>query len=373
MVKVLLIIAFILSCNEVIACPNSYSYGGSVKLMRPKNSSIRMLREWVKADLFDDKEKITCKFVFKNEGKETDIWMGFPIHTYFDYIEEDDPCIPTLFYKSWVDGKPVKLRCVKPKQIDSENSQGWNIRKIHFDAGQIRTIVDTHESYINSNQAGTAKWFRFIQQTASSWKGRIDKAVIVVDTSHMHPSFVVWKCKPAGYKQVEKKYIWKLYNIEPSEDIDVSLTSSMLINDAPIIGYFGSVKQGHVFVFASELRNLITGFDSAIWNNNTKKCKIVLKRKFYSKAKRTSDTVILSIVVSPLSRKAIVNGHRVVYLKQAPYFENNGYLLVPLNSLMHVLGGKAIYYKDKMYVEAYFPNQRKQETEQGICMLRELK
>lgn len=206
--------------------------GGTLQLM-DEHTSIKMVSEDVDIKLgeavaYDWRAYVRCQFIFRNDGPATDVWMGFPEKC---AAGGDSSAIDRLMgFKSWVDGQPMALKYVKSskneKGGDIKDYKAWYVKKVHFDAGQTRRVVDVYSAYLGyvaEQTSFSTSSIVYILQTGRNWKGPIGKAVINVDVSTAGDYYEI-DAGPNGCRRKHNKLTWVLKNIEPKEDICVVLT-----------------------------------------------------------------------------------------------------------------------------------------------------
>ena len=314
--------------------------GGSVALLRSEHSSIRMVSEKVEAKLTrDNGAKVRCTFVFKNEGKATTVMMGFP-----ERAQREEPKQTIKDFKSWVNGKSVKTRLIQGKAGWVGEYKGWHVKDVRFKEGEVLTIVDTYTGGIGNNTGGD-KWFEYILKTGASWKGRISKADISVDVSALLGARKITSISPKGYTRSGGVVKWALRNIEPKKDISIIIVPTVIVNfyDGAEVAAFwypedkinGTYMVEAVFLY----------LDSMVEQNG----------KYLMKANGHT------LVLTPGSKTAILDGKKRIKLPQAPYigsYYGRARLVIPIAAVVRALGGtaklekinkKELYYLSQSY------------------------
>ena len=301
-----------------------YGVGGSVELLKPEHSTIRMVRERVDVVMRShDSPEVRCEFLFKNEGKATTVKMGFP-----DRCGGDVTLSSSLRdFRSWVDGKPVKTRIEGSKSRNEDGYSGWRVKNVHFGAGQSRTIVDTYRGGLGASSDGSS-FFEYVLKTGASWKGQIGSAVIRVDTRPMLRVFRLGDIKPTGSKVSGGIVTWRLTNLEPTEDI--SIIFKPRVTGVPV---YDRVN-GRLVVRAHDLAELLH-ITSEV-----------------SRGVCTMTTSLHTLKLRSRSRTAILDGKKSVRLPTTPYIVR-GYLgkpdlVVPIAAVVKALGGSATLSGDKL-------------------------
>jgi len=298
--------------------------GGSVALLHSEHKSIRMLSEKVEAKLTrDNGAKVRCIFVFKNEGKAATVMMGFP-----ERAEREEPKQTIKDFKSWVNGKSVKTKLIQGKAGWVGEYKGWHVKDVQFKEGETLTIVDTYTGGIGGNIDGW-KWFEYILKTGASWKGRISKADISVDVSALLGARKITSISPKGYTRCGGVVKWSLRNIESNKDINIIMVPTAIVDF-----YMGAQDENHCapedringtyMVEAAFLVGL--GYvDSMVEQNG----------KYLMKANGHT------LVLTPGSKTAILDGKKRIKLPQAPYMGTYVRLVIPIAAVVRALGGTA--------------------------------
>jgi hypothetical protein len=322
---------------------------GTVKLIKPEHSSIRMLWERVDARLTGSagngyEAKVRCEFVFRNEGSATTVQIGFP-EVGGGSDEQSFGSTQMISFRSWVDGVPITTRYVRERKGYGDYS-AWHIKPVHFRAGQTVTVVDEYVTPYYWQRPEV--WFYYILRSGSSWKGKIGKATITVDTSTVARDFAHCSAWPKGYRRHANKYTWVLRNFEPKKDISVGLLCSPLINCSSMDLWNLKIEHGTT-VFSSN--------DDFVWLSVKEASKIRTDRKPGSRtcAVRYGNRYVR---VTAGSRVAATNGRKAMRLPTAPYIDRDGFFWIPLVALRG-LGMSISYEKENWNVVAKLPTTRR--------------
>lgn len=196
--------------------------GGAPRPIGQEDPSVQMVSADIHIQVPEAKVKVTYKF--KNTGKATSITMGFPEEGYDAYLDAKNKTYFDYF-RSWVDGKAVKVSPIFLKEDEEVKEWGykvWWTKKVLFSAGETKTVINEYKSRAGSN---TMQW-RFIDYvvaTASSWKGTIGSIRIEADCSKLK-SGTKYIGNPAPAKVQGDTLLWYWKNAEPTaEDNDVSI------------------------------------------------------------------------------------------------------------------------------------------------------
>jgi hypothetical protein len=206
---------------------------GSVQLL-DSHPTIRMVSEVVRVSL--PKAKVRASFVFRNEGPATTVRMAFPEEGYGDVTTPTSQGDSFEFFRSYVDGKRVKVTRVVDKERTGEAEYHvWWVKRVHFGRGQTRRVVCEYEGGGSRSSYGWYGW-SYTLKTGASWKGTIGRARIICDIRGLEP-YCRLKIRPAGYRRRGNTVVWDFRNFKPKKDIDFSWQTAFLdvvVNGMPI-------------------------------------------------------------------------------------------------------------------------------------------
>jgi hypothetical protein len=201
--------------------------GGSVYLMKG-HSTIRMVSEEVHMKALT--AEVTADFVFRNEGKATKVLMGFP---------EGRPAVGKSifsFYKTWVDGKPVKARILPNHVVNYKYgiAINWRVKEVPFARGQTRRVRVQYKStpftfYANGedDEVEVSPYplasHMYVLQTGASWKGTIGRVRVICDLTGIDEQMFVG-AGPDPTRESPRQLVWEYRNLEPTSDNDIVVT-----------------------------------------------------------------------------------------------------------------------------------------------------
>ncbi len=201
--------------------------GGVLKPMHG-HPSVRMVSEEVHIKLPQD--VVEASFTFRNDGPPVTVLIGFPEqgkgggYTQFDH------------FRSTVDGHPLKVRrYVQQRPGEDGNYKYWWIKRVHFNRGQTRVVLNRYEGGEFVTSAGVVG-FNYILRTGASWKGPIGRARILCDISGLRDDAPL-HFSPSGYRRVGDTVIWDLRNFKPKQDIEIRWVQGFLdvaVNGGPV-------------------------------------------------------------------------------------------------------------------------------------------
>ena len=188
--------------------------GGTLQPM-VEHPSIRMVSEAVNIQVGPEKIDVTCKFVFRNEGKAVDVKMGFP-------EEHGGDSSGFAYFRARVDGKSVKVTHTKTKHEESDDYRDWYVKTVHFGRGRTRVVEDFYGGRPSGDSSGST-YVVYVLETGRSWKGPIGRAVITMDLSAVR-DFQTFIPSPAGYRKRGNHITWEWRDFEPKDNIKLDYT-----------------------------------------------------------------------------------------------------------------------------------------------------
>lgn len=171
LVAVAVLPAAIGAANEI-----SIKVVGGVVVPLGAPSSVRMVTARVEAEIGPDASKVTCQYVFQNEGPATTVTMGFPAFFGERPSRPAEEVQPLQDFRAWVDGvaEPTTLRA-------GADRERWYVKEITFAAGQRRVVRDT---YVQPNGSiylpPVRRIFPYNLSGAGSWHGPVGRLDVIL-------------------------------------------------------------------------------------------------------------------------------------------------------------------------------------------------
>ena len=326
-------------CNDTAVV----GIGGVIKPME-SHPSIVLRSHVVKVKLTPEYADVNCTFVLHNTGKATSVLIGFP-ESGGGAIE-----VPTTgfqYFRSYVDGKRIQVRVQEPKLRDMGYSR-WYLKRVHFGTGQTRVIRNVYRAPLGAVSNGE-KFFHYILVTGASWKGKIGRSDIIVDLSALG-SVTDLSIRPAGYRRVGNRIVWRLENYEPKENIDIIFFQHyrLQVNDDQwdafrIVSRDAMQRPQGVFLIEARWFEEIPGVRVA-WDASQQRVTIVDSSSGRQIVMRVGD------------RWAIVNGQRVQLPVAPSWYRERGrrFVRVPLRPVVEALGGQVAFKREHATIEVRF-------------------
>jgi len=154
--------------------------GGTVRQVNGESKCIRMVREWVRVDVYERTHTVNAQFIFKNECGALKVKMGFPERSWGPDSPYTRFRIKSDFdgFQTWVDGKLFKA-----KRVLSDCGPGimeceafW-VKTVPFKKNQQRTVRVKYTARNGDNSLG----YRLATYdfTGGNWLGNVGSSKIV--------------------------------------------------------------------------------------------------------------------------------------------------------------------------------------------------
>ncbi|MHB0938786.1 MAG: hypothetical protein ACYDCO_18770 [Armatimonadota bacterium] len=156
--------------------------GGRIRRLSGEHSSIRMVREYVRMDVYQYTHRVCAEFHFRNEGPATRVKMGFP--EWGSLTQGRNYRNRSMFYsfKSWVDGQQVAVRRTPgtSRGKGTYEFQAFWVKTVSFARNQARTV---RVEYTAENPPVSEASLVLYDFTGGNWKDTVGTTDLVV---HMH-------------------------------------------------------------------------------------------------------------------------------------------------------------------------------------------
>ena len=195
--------------------------GGAVQML-DEHSDVRMVSAVITADVYANESHVRCEYLLKNEGNGQMVTLGFPDMP-GRYPGDVIPKAHLEDFHSWVDGERLAVKLHTSAHENGKSFDRWYVRRVWFDAGQTRTIVNTYIQPNGEDSMG-GRWFPYTIWPAGSWKGPIGKLDI---TARWQEPYLWELRKPANGSSMEPHHqvspgrrtlAWSWTNVEPRRE-----------------------------------------------------------------------------------------------------------------------------------------------------------
>jgi hypothetical protein len=213
--------------------------------------NIQMVSEIVLVDLFKDSSIVECKFNMKNLGKASEVEIGFPMMNFYlwppkgyMWMPSKDDDIYKDKFKVWVNGEtinkvsiyiPDELKDLFLKESKNHNenynpewykqirmyeqeNKPWYLWKTRFSKNESMQIIVKYS--LPSGATRLNRFFNYILNTGSSWKGKIEHADVIVSVKDFGMDQLI-KMSPSNYLKKDNQLIWNFKDLEPTSDDDI--------------------------------------------------------------------------------------------------------------------------------------------------------
>jgi hypothetical protein len=363
----------VLVCGMLCAQANdSYVVGesGRVQRMAGEHPTVRLVREWVKVDVYPDYYEVAVQFVFRNDGPATTVQMGFPERGAGD-INAQRLTRETGFrhFRTWVDGTVVTAERL-PAAIPDEDTtyRTFWVKTVAFAQGQTRTVRVEYRSPIHADSMGD-RWASY-DFTGGNWAGSVDESSLRV-IMHLPGAYLINPGMPMTQQKNQFSTRWTNWQAETGFTIGFLPTRAdayavRTIPDAPFTGF---ARYRHMLVMPGKGEDPIA-IPPAIRKGETlflnlhalaEHMQSVARRtdgprddaptlRWDPKTNRATFSLGLLAVDFTLQEPVMQAGGRAVPLPASPflstpmsmYGERVSHLFVPLRPLIEELGGAVV-------------------------------
>jgi len=164
--------------------------GGRVIPVQGELTTVRMVREWVKMDVYPAYYDVAAQFVFLNDGPATTVLMGFPeVGSGGINPKEFRQKTGFLSFRTTVDGQRVTAtrRTAAPGPGDMGYRTYW-VKRVAFAAHQQRVVRVEYRSQAGEDSSGN-RWARYFF-TGGNWKGKVEETKCTI-TLHLPGTYLV--------------------------------------------------------------------------------------------------------------------------------------------------------------------------------------
>lgn len=212
-----------------------------------QQTTVRMVSERVVVDLYKDSSVVECHFFMKNEGKKQQINIGFPEMNFHHFESPSNTDWSSFFVQE--NGKEIKsIERYTPDSILQKEmkrfagkvkpyyeKQPWYLWNSEFTEGETK-IIDVRYSLPSGVIKNGSKYFTYLLNTGSGWKGSIDTAEVIVNLKDFSKELIL-KTMPENYKIADNQISWKFTNLEPTTNDDIKIYYE------PFKGYSEKIKK----------------------------------------------------------------------------------------------------------------------------------
>lgn len=149
---------------------------GRVRRVSDEKTTVRMVREAVRMDLYAAYYDVAAEFVFHNDGPATTVRMGFPERGAGD-VGHDEKGFQR--FATWVDGRPVTAtRQLTPQDEEAPGYDAFWVKDVPFAAGQTRTVRVEYRA-VPGDDTELTRWATY-GFTGGNWAGTVAESTLLV-------------------------------------------------------------------------------------------------------------------------------------------------------------------------------------------------
>ncbi len=150
--------------------------GGRVRLLKDERTTVRMVRESVRIDVYPSSYDVEATFLFANDGPAVTVTMGFPESGGGDVSTEHYVKASGFrHFATWVDGQ----RVVAKRQASAGVGDGYRafwVKQVQFGKGQRRTVRVQYRSAPGGDVTSTRSVsYSF---TGGNWRGKVEETLL---------------------------------------------------------------------------------------------------------------------------------------------------------------------------------------------------
>ena len=342
--------------------------GGQMHRVHGKHTTVRMVREWVDMDVFNDDYHVKVQFSFQNDGPATTVVMGFP-----ESCGDGNGKIPAFrSFHSWVDGSKVKVirqLVTRPRFYHEDGINAYWVKSVPFAAHQQRSVRVEYIADPGAHEGEEYPVYTFAginfennvgyDFTGGNWKGEVEESDLRV-TFHLPGSNIVDSNLPLKQRantffhrwthwQAEQYFSLTYYGTFPhpmlihhaGEKRSFYLVSTRKKAPDPQVDPAIITKDGVDYVSLEQLQEF---FRPCYGGTTTSDATIACDAKAREASFAYAGHILNMSANNPIMR---VDGSRDVMLPAAPFWhqpfngdDNSCNLYVPLRPIVQALGGK---------------------------------
>lgn len=181
MKKILLIIPVLLFCVFSTARSNDsgiIAVGGTWVVMKGEHPSVQMESEKIEMNVYREYYDVTAEFIFRNNGGECSVYMGFPESGFGDMNSYKDSVSAFIKFSTSVDGVNIeaKRERVRGEFNDYDAYLAYWIKEVSFKEGQTRKVTVKYRSPLGTGISafynGTDNFVRYTF-SGGNWQGKV--------------------------------------------------------------------------------------------------------------------------------------------------------------------------------------------------------
>jgi len=211
MKKILLIIPVLFFCVFSTARSNDsgiIAVGGTWVVMKGEHPSVQMESEKIEMNVYADYYDVTAEFIFRNNGGECSVYMGFPESGFGDMNSYKDSVSAFLRFWTSVDGSEAeaKRERVRGEFNDYDAYQAYWIKEVSFKEGQMRKITVKYRSPLGTGISafynGTDNFVRYTF-SGGNWQEKVNESNLKI---YFHIPVEVRPSEKFDIKKVDDHY-----------------------------------------------------------------------------------------------------------------------------------------------------------------------
>lgn len=341
--------------------------GGTLRPLRGQHPQVRMVRENIDIEVGQNNYHVRVNFVFRNQGKATNVTMGFPESGGGGDVPARSEKEKSTFltFSSNVDGEKVAVKRVLLNRGDEDFDAVW-IKTVKFAAGQMRQVDVDYTAPIGGAAGIGLEQLVGYDFTGGNWAGDVDSSILNIHfqqpgdylmSANLGEKKVAFKPIPNGISfswrhwQAQGSFLLRFFQTAPQWMLDTrSPELASQLNDFKAVKIPGApalkdrrfdwfppafYDQGVAYIsltsFQDDLQHLFPKMNpSLIWNAQTRVATLkVGKQNFLFQPNKSSFKMNNSEIPLP-APTTLIRWHSD---------DNGSKLYVPFAPLVMALGG----------------------------------
>jgi len=198
--------------------------GGRVRRVSGERTTVRMVRESVRIDIYRTYYDVDATFLFQNEGPPVTVTMGFPERGGGDIREKDyKQKSGFLRFGTWVDRQPVHARR-QPAAIGREGQyKAFWVKEVSFAQGQGRAARVRYRS--KAHEVSNGERFAMYDFTGGNWRGTVEESELLIEM-HTPGTCLAW-ADGASLKRTGNQFLFRRKNWQAEAAVKLTYMSTL--------------------------------------------------------------------------------------------------------------------------------------------------
>ena len=229
---VIIILSFFCIVNTLAnISPNPIKAKG---IMAFEKTAIQMVSERIEVDLYMDSSVVECHFIMKNLGDKQLVSIGFPqmsfhhfrishINDFGNYFQVFENHKQIQLFDIYTPNPNLsEAHTLSSLEGSFENEeQPWYLWNSEFEEGETK-LVRVRYSLPYGVIKRDSRYFTYVVNTGSGWKGSIEDAEIAVNIKDFSKDLIL-EIEPENYSIEENRIVWRFQDFNPTLANDIKI------------------------------------------------------------------------------------------------------------------------------------------------------